>query len=82
MLVGVASKHYSITGQVLLSKYQIGYNSWPYGAKMEIFRTNLATMNQIMPNSQEAVLKITLTEALVLTRLQMLIHLFCPFYSR
>ena len=33
MLVGVASKH-SNTGQVLLSKYQIGYNFWPYGAIM------------------------------------------------
>ena len=36
--------------------------------KWEIFRENLASMNQIMPNSQETVLKITLTEALVLTR--------------
>ena len=33
VLVGVASKH-SNTGQVLLSKYQIGYNFWPYGAIM------------------------------------------------
>ena len=50
--------------------------------KWEIFRANLASMNQIMPNSQETVLKITLTEALVLTRKQMLIHPYCPYYSR
>ena len=80
-LVGVASKH-SNTGQVLLSKYQIGYNSWPCEAIMEIFRANLATINQTMPNSQETVLKITLTEALVLTRQQMLMHPLCPHYSR
>ena len=43
--------------------------------KWEILRVILASMNQIMPNSQETVLKITLTEALVLTRQQMLIHL-------
>ena len=42
----------------------------------------LANMNQTMPNSQETVLKITLTEALVLTRQQMQIHLLCPYYSR
>ena len=47
-----------------------------------IFRANLASMNQTMPNSQETVLKITLTEALVLTRQQMLIHPYCPYYSR
>ena len=35
--------------------------------KWEISRANLAGMNQIIPNSQETVLKITLTEALVLT---------------
>jgi len=45
-------------------------------------RTILASMNQTMPNSQETVLKITLTEALVLTRQQMLISPFCPYYSR
>ena len=50
--------------------------------KWEIFRANLASMNQIMPNSQETVLKITLTEALVLTRQQMLFHPYCPYYSR
>ena len=50
--------------------------------KWEIFRANLANMNQIMPNSQETVLKITLTEALVLTRQQMLMHPYCPYYSR
>ena len=81
MLVGVASK-YSNTGQVLLSKYQLATISGLMEPKWEIFRTNLASMNQIMPNSQETVLKITLTEALVLTRQQMLIHLYCPYYSR
>ena len=50
--------------------------------KWEIFRANLASMNQIMPNSQETVLKITLSEALVLTRQQMVIHPHCPSYSR
>ena len=50
--------------------------------KWEIFRANLASMNQIMPNSQETVLKITLTEALVLTGQQMLMHPLCPYYSR
>jgi len=40
VLVGVASKH-SNTGQVLLSKYQIGYNFWPYGAIMGDIQGNL-----------------------------------------
>ena len=51
-------------------------------ALMEIFRANLASMNQIMPNSQETVLKITLSEALVLMRQQMVIYPYCPYYSR
>ena len=34
--------------------------------KWEILRVILANMNQTVPNSQETVLKITLTEALVL----------------
>ena len=75
-LVGVASKH-SNTGQVLLATIP-GLME----PKWEIFRANLASMNQIMPYSQETVLKITLTEALVLMRQQMLIHPYCPYYSR
>jgi len=81
VLVGVASKHYCITGQVLLSK-SLAIIPGLMEPKWEIFRANLASMNQIMPNSQETVLKITLTEALVLTRQHMQIHHFCPYYSR
>ena len=68
-----------ITGQF---KVQLAIIPGLMEPKWEIFRANLASMNQIMPNSQETVLKITLTEALVLTRQQMLIHPNCPYYSR
>ena len=50
MLVGVASKHSNTRPSL---KYQISYNSWPYGAIMGDIQENLATMNQTMPNSQE-----------------------------